>query len=240
MANVSLFIPCIVDVLQPDIGKAAVSLLRRIGQDPVYHKDQTCCGQPAFNTGFRKEAQRLAKHFIEVFGDDEVVVSPSGSCVYTVKQHYPVLFENEPDWLRRAEAIGSRIYELSQYLVDVLGVMDVGARFRGKVAYHESCHVNRCLGISEQPKALIHKVKDTEFIPLPLADMCCGFGGEFSGKYPKISEAMVHAKVQTYLDCGADLLVLCEPGCLINISGYLNRHHPEKKVMHIANFLMLK
>lgn len=240
MADLSLFIPCIVDILRPDIGEATVGLFRRIGQNPVYHENQTCCGQPAYNTGFRREARSLAKHFITVFEDDDMIVSPSGSCVYTVKHHYPMLFENDPSWLRRAEAIGSRIFELSQYLVDVLALEDVGSIFHGKVAYHESCHVNRCLGISDQPKALIRKVKGAEFVPLPLADMCCGFGGEFSGKYPEISEALVHAKVQTYLECGADLLVLCEPGCLLNISGYLQRHYPGKKAMHLANFLMLE
>lgn len=239
MTDISLFIPCMVDALRSDIGEATVTLLRRIGQDPIYHEDQTCCGQPAFNAGFRDEARKLAKHFIEVFETDEAIVSPSGSCVYMVKQHYPVLFEDEPDWLRRAEAVGSRIFELSQYIVDILKIEDVGASFSGKVTYHESCHVNRGLGVSDQPKALIAHVKGTEFVPLPGAEMCCGFGGEFSVKYPQISEAMVQAKVRTYLDCGADLMVLCEPGCLLNIDGYLKRHHPDKKVMHLANFLNL-
>lgn len=237
MPDVSLFIPCTVDLLLPSIGEATVSLLRRLGINPTYHKKQTCCGQPAFNAGFRKEAKRLAKHFINVFCDDGIIVSPSGSCVFMVKQQYPLLFEDEPEWLQRTEELSQRIFELTQYLVDVLKVEDVGASYSGKVAYHESCHINRCLNISEQPKKLINAVKGAEPVPLDQADVCCGFGGEFSGRYPEISEAMVSEKVENYINSKADLLLLCEPGCLLNIGGFLSRHNPEKKVMHIANFL---
>ncbi len=136
MKNVSLFIPCTVNLFLPHIGEATVTLLRRLGINPVYHEEQTCCGQPAINAGYQKEAQKAAKHFIKVFGDDEQVVSPSGSCVCTVKYHYPELFENEPEWRRRAEELAPRMFELSQYLVDVLKVEDVGASFAGKVTYH--------------------------------------------------------------------------------------------------------
>jgi len=237
MPDVSLFIPCTVDLLIPSIGEATVSLLRRLGINPIYHEKQTCCGQPAFNAGFRKEAKRLAKHFINVFRDDETVVSPSGSCVFMVKQQYPLLLKDEPEWLRRAEELSQRIFELTQYLVDVLKVEDVGASYSGKVAYHESCHVNRCLNISEQPKKLINAVKGTELVPLDQADACCGFGGEFSGRYPEISEAMVSEKAENYINSEADLLLLCEPGCLLNIGGFLSRNHPDKKVLHLANFL---
>lgn len=237
MPDVSLFIPCTVDLLLPSIGEATVSLLRRLGINPTYHKKQTCCGQPAFNAGFRKEAKRLAKHFINVFCDDGIIVSPSGSCVFMVKQQYPLLFEDEPEWLQRTEELSQRIFELTQYLVDVLKVEDVGASYSGKVAYHESCHINRCLNISEQPKKLINAVKGAEPVPLDQADVCCGFGGEFSGRYPEISEAMVSEKVENYINSKADLLLLCEPGCLLNIGGFLSRHNPDKKVMHIANFL---
>lgn len=237
MPDVSLFIPCTVDLLLPSIGEATVSLLRRLGINPTYHEKQTCCGQPAFNAGFRKEAKRLAKHFINVFCDDGIIVSPSGSCVFMVKQQYPLLFEDEPEWLQRTEELSQRIFELTEYLVDVLKVEDVGASYSGKVAYHESCHINRCLNISEQPKKLINAVKGAEPVPLDQADVCCGFGGEFSGRYPEISEAMVSEKVENYINSKADLLLLCEPGCLLNIGGFLSRHNPEKKVMHIANFL---
>jgi L-lactate dehydrogenase complex protein LldE len=235
--DVSLFIPCTVDLFLPHIGEATVSLLRRGGVNPVYHPEQTCCGQPAINAGYQKEARQAAKHFIEVFGKDETVVSPSGSCVCMVKYHYPELLAEEPEWRRRAEDLAPRVYELSQYLVDVLKVEDLGASFAGKVAYHESCHILLGLGVSEQPKRLIQAVKGTQWVPLNAADSCCGFGGEFANHYPDISEAMVKDKADNYLASGADLLLLCEPGCLLNIGGYLSRNHPGKKVMHLANFL---
>jgi L-lactate dehydrogenase complex protein LldE len=154
-----------------------------------------------------------------------------------VKHHYPELLGDEPKWFRRATELAPRMYELSQYLVDVLQVKDVGAAFEGKVAYHESCHVLRGLGVSTQPKALISAVKGTTLVSMNQDDFCCGFGGEFAAHYPDISEAMVQDKVQNYLDSGADLLILCEPGCLLNIGGYLSRNHPEKKAMHLASFL---
>ncbi|MBI5969192.1 MAG: (Fe-S)-binding protein, partial [Deltaproteobacteria bacterium] len=161
----------------------------------------------------------------------------SGSCVCMVKYHYPELLKDEPQWRRRAEELAPRVYELSQYLVDVLKVEDVGASFEGKVAYHESCHLLRGLGVSEQPKKLIKAVKGAQLVPLNAADSCCGFGGEFANQYPDISQAMVKDKVENYLTSGADLLLLCEPGCFLNIGGYLSRNHPGKKVMHLASFL---
>ncbi|MBN2282398.1 MAG: (Fe-S)-binding protein [Deltaproteobacteria bacterium] len=221
----------------PDIGVCTHRLLRRLGVRTIYHEEQTCCGQPAIRAGFTREAKRAAKHFIETFENDEAIVSPSGSCIYTVRYYYPDLFRDEPGWLRRAEALSPRVYELSQYMVDVLGVDAVGARFSGKVTYHESCHVLRGLGVSEQPKKLIGSVQGAEFVPLNNADRCCGFGGEFANAYPDISEELVKDKVQNYLNSGADLLVLCEPGCLLNINGYLSRNHPGKRAMHIAEFL---
>ncbi|HSR11773.1 MAG TPA: (Fe-S)-binding protein [Thermodesulfobacteriota bacterium] len=237
MKNVSLFIPCTVDLFLPRVGEAVVSLLRRLGVNPTYHPEQTCCGQPAMNAGYRDEARRIAKHFISVFGKDEIVVSPSGSCVCMVKQHYPEILEGEPEWRRRAEELAPRVYEFSQYLVDVLKTEDVGAAFKGKVAYHESCHILRGLGVSDQPKKLIARVKGAELVPMTLADSCCGFGGEFANEFPDISEAMLKDKVATYVASGADLLLLCEPGCLLNIGGYLHRNHPGKNAMHLATFL---
>ncbi|MBM4330160.1 MAG: (Fe-S)-binding protein [Deltaproteobacteria bacterium] len=237
MKNISLFIPCTVDLFLPHIGEATVSLLRRLGMNPVYHQEQTCCGQPALNAGYRQEAKKVAKHFISVFEKDEVIVSPAGSCACMVKDHYPEILENEPDWLRRAEALAPRVYELSQYLVDVLKVEDVGASFDGKVTYHESCHILRGLGVSEQPKKLIQAVKGAQLVPLNGADSCCGFGGEFAINFPDISESMLEDKLENFLASGADLLLLSEPGCLLNIGGYLNRNHPGKKIMHLASFL---
>jgi len=237
MDTVSIFIPCTVDLFLPNIGEATVSLLRRAGVKPIYHIEQTCCGQPAINAGYREQAKKAAKHFIQVFGDDEKIVSPSGSCVCMVRYHYPELLVEEQEWRKRAEELSLRIYELSQYLVDVVKVEDVGASFEGKVAYHESCHILRGLGVSEQPKKLIRAVKGAQLVPLNAADTCCGFGGEFANHYPDISESMVRDKVENYLSSGADLLLLCEPGCLLNIGGFLSRNHPGKKAMHLASFL---
>ena len=237
MSNPSLFIPCMVDLFLPEIGEACLQVLRKLDLAPVYHPEQTCCGQPAIHAGYVRKAKESAKHFIEVFGEDESVVCPSGSCVCTVKDRYPELLQDEPDWLRRAEDLAPRVYEFSQYLVDVLRVEDVGGAYAGKVAYHESCRVLRGLGVSEQPKKLIRAVKGGELVPMQGAEVCCGFGGEFSTNYPEISEALVSEKAANYIASGADVLVACDPGCLLNIGGYLHRHHPDKQAVHIASFL---
>jgi L-lactate dehydrogenase complex protein LldE len=236
--KVSLFIPCTVDIMMPEIGVSAYRLLWRLGTRPDYHEDQTCCGQPLFNAGYRDQAKRAARHFIDVFGDDEHIVSPSGSCVSMVKHHYPELLSDEPSWCDRAREVSERVYELSQFIVDVLGITDVGASFDGKVTYHESCHIFRALGVSEQPRRLITSVKGAQLVELNNAVACCGFGGEFSLGYPEISEAMVKDKAANFLSTGADVLLLGEPGCLLNISGYLHRNHPGKRAMHLATFLV--
>jgi L-lactate dehydrogenase complex protein LldE len=238
MQKVSLFIPCTVDLFLPHIGEDTVTLLRRLGIHPLYHEKQTCCGQPAMNAGYRQEAKKAAQHFINVFENDETIVSPSGSCICMVKFHYPELFADEPAWRRRAEELAPRMFELSQYLVDVLKVEDTGASFGGKVAYHESCHILRGLGVSEQPKKLIRAVKGAELVPLDAADACCGFGGEFANHYPEISESILKEKVENYLASQADVLLVCEPGCLLNIGGFLSRNHPGKKAMHLVSFLV--
>ena len=235
--KVSLFIPCTVDLMMPEIGVAVYKLLKRLGTEPVYHTNQTCCGQPLYNAGYRDQAKRAAKHFIEVFGDDDIIVSPSGSCVSMVKHHYPELLCDETSWHNRAIELSGRIFEFSQFIVDILCVTDVGASFEGKVTYHESCHIFRALGISHHPKKLIAAIKGTQLVEMQNATACCGFGGEFSVGFPEISEEMVKDKVQNFLNSGADVLVMNEPGCLLNINGYLHRNHPEKGAMHLASFL---
>ncbi len=237
MQQISLHIPCLMNMFMPETGKSVVRLLERLGIPFKYNEDQTCCGLPASNAGFVPEARKVAMHFIEVFGDDPVVVSPSGSCVEMVTKRYPDLFAGDPEWLERAESLVSRTYEFTQYLVDVLGIDDVGGTFKGKVAYHESCSLLRGLGVSQQPKTLIQSLKGAELVPLQNADTCCGFGGEFAHKYSEISETMVAEKVQNFLNSGADVLTMGEPGCYLNISGYVSRNHPGKKVMHIADLL---
>jgi L-lactate dehydrogenase complex protein LldE len=194
MRDVSLFIPCTVDLFAPRIGEAVVNILRRVGVNPIYHEEQTCCGQPAMNAGYREEAKKVAKHFISVFEKDEDRES-CGLLRVMVKDHYPEILEGEPDWLRRAQALAPRLYEFSQYLVDVLKVEDVGASFQGKVTYHESCHILRGLGVSEQPKKLIQAVNaqwSPSTTPIPAA---------LRGSLPTISdisESMVKDKVESF------------------------------------------
>jgi L-lactate dehydrogenase complex protein LldE len=237
MEKISLHIPCLVDMFLPDTGKSAVHLLNRLGIPFVYHDNQTCCGQPAYSAGFLPEARKVARHFIEVFGEDEAVISLSGSCVEMIKMHFPELLAEDPSYYTRALELSQCTYELTQYLVEVAGLEDVGGRFEGTVAYHESCKLNLGLGISEQPKKLIRSLTGTELVHLSNADVCCGFGGEFSHKYPDISEPLVADKVKNFLESGADVLTMAEPGCFLNISGYISRHHPEKKVVHIVDLL---
>lgn len=235
--RVSLFIPCTVDIFMPETGVAAFRLLKRLGCEAIYHKEQTCCGQAHFNAGRRRDAAKLAKRFIGIFENDENIVCPAGSCVYMVKKHYPELFDDDIKWHDRTIKLGDRVFELSEFIVSRLGVNDTQTRFNGKVAYHESCHLLRGLGVTRYAKELISGVKDIQVVPLAGADSCCGFGGEFSNNYPEISAALVHDKVSSFITSGADVLLLSEPGCLLNIRGYLHRNHPDKKAMHIADFL---
>ena len=237
MTRVSLFIPCLVDMVLPHIGESTVKLLRHLDCESTYHSEQTCCGLMSFNSGFRKEARRLARHFIRVFENDEWIVSPSGSCVNMVKNRYMELFEDDPVWFARAQALSSRVYELSQFIVDHLGVEDLGGTRHAKVAYHESCSTLNALGVSAQPKALIRSVRGTELVELTGADICCGFGGTFANSFADVSTALVRQKAEYFLASGADLLVMCDPGCLLNIQGYLDRHHPGRGAVHLADYL---
>ncbi|HZK44255.1 MAG TPA: (Fe-S)-binding protein [Syntrophomonadaceae bacterium] len=235
--KVSLFIPCSVDAILVDIGKDMVNLMTRLGFDLVYHDEQTCCGQPFYTSGYIKEAKNAAKKFIEIFEHDEQIVSLSGSCVNMVKNEYPKILADEPDWLERALKLSEKVFEFSQFMVDVAGIVDVKAGFAGKVAYHNSCHLLRALGVKEQPIQMLAAVQDIELVPLNSAEECCGFGGEFSIKYPYISESIVRDKAKNFIASGAQVLVLAEPNCLLNINGYLHRYHPGYQAKHIVSFL---
>lgn len=235
--QVSLFIPCIIDSMYPEVAEAMVRLLRKLGAVLTYPPDQTCCGQPAFNTGYRKEAAVAARHFLKTFQDAETIVCPSGSCVAMVRHHYRELFQNSPEWLETAQKVGNRVFELTEYLVDVLGVEDVGARYEGKVTYHDSCHLLRGLGVSEQPRKLIQRVQGVELVEMKDADRCCGFGGTFAFKYGDISAAILQDKVNNIIDSGADTVVGCDMGCLMNIQGMLSRQEASVRTLHIAEFL---
>lgn len=214
-----------------------VRVLDRLGVSMDYPEDQTCCGQPAFNSGYRGEARAAAKRFIEIFEDAETIVCPSGSCVDMVRNHYADLFKNDSRWLERARQVAERTFEFSEFLVDVLKVEDVGASFAERVTYHDSCHLMRGIGVSRQPRKLIANVKDIDFVEMHDADRCCGFGGTFSFKYPDISTAMLEDKVRNIGATGAQAVVGCDMGCLMNIQGLLNRKNINIKTMHIAELL---
>ncbi|MFH0728272.1 MAG: (Fe-S)-binding protein [Pseudomonadota bacterium] len=234
---VTLFIQCLIDGIYPEVAEAVVTVFRRLGVHLDYPVDQTCCGQPAFNTGYWNEARTAARRFIDIFEEAQVIVCPSGSCVTMVRHHYPDLFRDDPGWRVRAEAVAAKTFEFTEYLVDVLGVEDLGARFPGKVTYHDSCHLLRHLGIARQPRALLDKVRGVERVEMKDSDHCCGFGGAFSVKYPEISTAMVDEKIRNILDSGADTVTGCDMGCLMNIQGRLSRKEIPVKTLHIAQIL---
>lgn len=235
--RVTLFIPCLVDAFQPQVGEAMVGIFRHLGLLVDYLPDQTCCGQPALNAGYRREAKIAARRFIEIFEEAEAVVGPSGSCIHTVRHHYQLLFQGESHWLRRARQVADKTYEFSEFLVDVLGVDDLGARYRGRVTYHDSCHLCRGLGVRSQPRRLLQRVRGIDFVEMPESDRCCGFGGSFAVKYPEISEAMLADKIDFIRACGADTVVGCDTGCLMNIQGMVNRRHLPIQTLHIAELL---
>ena len=235
--NVTLFVQCLVDTIYPEVGEDMVRVLLNLGVTVHCPGDQTCCGQPAFNAGYRSQARAVAQHFIEVFEDSEIIVCPSGSCVNMVRHHYPELFQDAPRWLQRAQKLASRTFEFTEYLVDVLQVDDLSASYSGKVTYHDSCHLLRGIGVKEQPRRLLRNVADAEFVEMNDSDRCCGFGGSFSVKYPQISTAMVSEKVDNIIKSGADTVVGCDMGCLMNIQGMLSRRGSDIQVKHIAQVL---
>jgi len=235
--TVTLFIQCLVDGIYPEVGEAMVAIFRKLGIHLTCPTQQTCCGQPAFNSGYQEEARVAAKRFIDVFESADSIVCPSGSCVTMVRHHYPQLFEDDAAWLLRAKHVAARTYELTEYLVDILGVDDLGAHFDGVVTYHDSCHLLRNLRIKEQPRRLLNNISGTKFVEMNQSDYCCGFGGSFSFKYADISAAMAEDKVNNIIDSGADTVVGCDMGCLMNIQGMLSRKGSDIKILHIAQLL---
>jgi len=235
--KVSLFIPCLADMFMPSAGEATARLLARLGCEVEYPAAQTCCGQPAFNAGHWPEARKVARQFLRAFSRSEIIVAPSGSCVSMVSNHYEKLFADAPAELEAARALGARTFELTEFIVKRLGITEVGASFRAKVAYHDSCHLLRELGLRDEPRALLRGVTGLELVELAESDRCCGFGGTFAIKFPEISAAMVRRKVERIKESGADTVVAGDPGCLINIKGRVHRAGLEVRVMHIAEVL---
>ena len=238
--NADLFVTCVIDQFYPEVGVSVVNVLRRLGVTVGFPKDQTCCGQPVYNTGFTREASVLAKRVLKQFENSEYVVVPSGSCAATLRVFYLELFAEEPELLTQAKALAAKTYEFSEFLVKVLKVEDAalcGASHQGTAAYHPSCHLMRELGVREEPKKLLGSVPGLEVKELEGAEVCCGFGGTFSVKFPHISEGMVADKTANVAASGADTLVSCDMSCLMNIGGALNRQGSNVKVRHLAQML---
>lgn len=234
--KVSLFITCISDIMFPNVGKNTVEILERLGCEVDFPTLQTCCGQPAYNSGYLEEAKGSMKQMIRAFKDAEYVVGPSGSCVGMIRE-YPHVFKGDPEWEKPAQELAAKTYELTQFIVDVLGVKDVGSTFKGKVTYHPSCHMTRILGVKDAPKILLQNVKGIEFVELPSGEDCCGFGGTFSVKKPEISAEMVKEKSRHVTETGAEYLVGGDMGCLMNIGGRMQREGKNVKVIHISEIL---
>lgn len=235
--RVSLFITCLADQMYPEVGESVVRLLTRYGCEMDFPQSQTCCGQPAFNSGYQDEAREVARNMIRAFEHSDYVVSPSGSCTGMVHHYYPMLFEKEPEWFVKAEQLVEKTYEFSQFLVNVLGVEDLGATFNNKVTYHPSCHAMRLLGVTEEPMKLLNHVQGMEYLDLAKKEDCCGFGGTFAVKMADMSEAMVCEKAQHICETGAEVLVGTDMGCLMNIGGRLNKEGKKIRVMHLAQLL---
>jgi L-lactate dehydrogenase complex protein LldE len=236
MMKVTLFATCLVDMFQSSVGKATVELLEHLGCEIDFPESQVCCGQPSYNSGYVKESKEAMKRMIETFSDAEYVVSPSGSCAYMLHE-YPQVFKGDPVWEPKAKKLANKTYELTQFIVEVLKVEDVGATFDGRVTYHTSCHMTRLLGVKEPPMILLKNVKGLTFTELPGKEHCCGFGGTFSVKMAEISEQMVDEKVRHVEETGAEYLIGADAGCLMNIGGRIGRLGKPIKVLHIAEVL---
>lgn len=235
--RVGLFVTCLVDLIRPSIGFAAVKLLTDAGCDVEVPAGQTCCGQPAYNSGDHASTEVLARQTIAAFEGCDYIVAPSGSCAGMLKTHYPKLLAADAEWKPRAVAFAAKVYELVSFLVDVRGVTSVDAALDRRVTYHDSCSGLRELGIREQPRKLLATVKGLQLTELKDADVCCGFGGTFSVKYPDISNAIVERKTQNIAATEADLLLAGDLGCLLNMAGKMSREGRKISARHVAEVL---
>jgi L-lactate dehydrogenase complex protein LldE len=235
--RVGLFVTCLVDLFRPSIGFAAVKLLEGAGCVVEVPEAQVCCGQPAYNSGDRADARAIARQVIEAFQGFDYIVAPSGSCAGMLRKHYPMLFADDPEMEPRAKELAARTFELIAFLTDILHVSAVHAKFSGTVTYHDSCSSLREMGTAEQPRALLRTVEGLSLIEAEDREVCCGFGGTFSVKYPAISNAMVTAKTAALARTEADLVLGGDLGCLMNIAGKLARDGSQMRVRHVAEVL---
>ncbi len=235
--NVGLFVTCLVDLYRPNIGFAAIKLLEQAGCTVEVPKGQTCCGQPALNSGDYANSRDIAKQVIETFANFDYVVGPSGSCIGSIKTHYTELFENDPEWLGKARDLAKRSHELLSFLTDIMNFDAVQSTFAAIATYHDSCSGLRELGVKKQPRQLLGKVNGLTLKEMHNAEVCCGFGGTFCVKYPEISTRMASDKVENITESGAEVLLGGDMGCLLNISGRLKRLDSSVKVYHTAEVL---
>jgi L-lactate dehydrogenase complex protein LldE len=237
--RLALFIPCYVDTLFPQAGQATVRVLRRLGHELHYPAEQTCCGQMHVNTGYQHEAIPLVRNFVRAFGAYDRVVAPSASCVGEVREIYPRLarLARDPALVEAVDALVPRVHELTSFLVEELGVEDVGAYFPHRVTFHPTCHSQRVLHIGDSPQRLLGRVRGIELVPLPDANECCGFGGTFSVKNADTSSAMLASKVARVLETGAEVCAAADNSCLMHIGGALHRQRTGVRTLHVAEIL---
>jgi L-lactate dehydrogenase complex protein LldE len=236
MKKVALFIPCFVDQLLPEVGLDMARVLVRAGCEVNFPEEQTCCGQPAFNSGYWQDARPVAERFVRVFGRAECVVCPSGSCTAMVRRFYPELLDGTRI-AGDAKRLGERVFEFSEFLVRVMGVTEIGASFPHRVTYHDACHTLRELGIRDEPRCLLAGVRGLTLVEMENATECCGFGGTFSTKFPAISAAMGESKAAGAERAGAEFVTSTDPSCLLQIDGILRRRNSPVRAIHLASIL---
>lgn len=235
--RVGLFVTCLVDIYRPTVGFAAIRLLERAGCQVEVPRAQTCCGQPAYNTGDRATTREMARGILDAFGGFDYVVVPSGSCGGMLREHLPHLFDDDPNMKARADALGAKTHELVSFLTDIMGVAMVDASYAGTATYHDSCSGLRELGVKAQPRRLLASVDGLTLTEMAEPETCCGFGGTFCVKYPAISTRMVSDKTRDIVATGADTLLAGDMGCLLNMAGRLKREGSAMKVRHVAEVL---
>jgi L-lactate dehydrogenase complex protein LldE len=236
--RVTLFASCMVDQLAPSVGISTVDVLENLGVSVDFLDDQTCCGQPAFNSGFRSEAFPVAERFVDIFEKvDGPIVVPSGSCAAMVRNYYGDLFRDDPKLAERAKLVGERLYEFTEFISRFFGIDAITGRMPGSATYHKCCHLLREVGIDEEPVKMLEQVEGLDLRPLERADVCCGFGGSFSVKMPDISSAILEEKLDYVEATGADTLIAADTGCVYQMQGGLRRRGSDVQVVHIAEVL---
>lgn len=234
--TITLFIPCFIDQCFPQVGVSVVRILEKLGHRVAYPLEQTCCGQPAFNSGAWEQARSTARQALKVFRDAEIIVTPSGSCGAMMKVFYPDLFKGTSEH-QEACVLADKVWEFSSFLVNKLGVTDLGATFQGKVTFHDGCHSIREMHVRQEPRELLRHVRGLELVELSPADTCCGFGGTFSVKFPMISTAMGEAKCASITETGVDTVVSLDSSCLMHIQGLFDKQGKRMRTLHLAEVL---